>query len=281
MFSIDSPWSITSSPLVCGSGAASSSRGVSSSESSGSSRTGFSTSSWVRSVSSSMRVICKSLIACCNEGVITSFCDSLSESFCSSAIQPSLQSEVFSKINFSDLRVRRQLQWGAGAQNLAVVDDIGPVRYFQCFPHVMVGDQDSDAHRLQMPDDSLNVEHGDRVDPRERLVQKDIPRVDHQRPGDLDPAALAAREQAALGAPHLGQTEVEDELVDAPLLLRVGEVQRLEDGPQVVLDRHAPEHRRLLRQVADAALGPQVHGELGDVLVAQGNGAGVGGRQPD
>src|SRR5215203_2873505 len=178
MFSIDSPWSITSSPLAGVSGAASSSRGVSSSESSGSSRTGFSTNSWVRSVSSSIRVICRSLIACCNEGVITSFCDSRRESFCSNAIQLSLQSEVFSEINFPDLRVGRKLQRGAGAQDLAVVDDIGPVGYFQCFPHVMVGYQDSDPHRFQVPDDTLDVEHGDRVDSRERLVKEDIPRVD-------------------------------------------------------------------------------------------------------
>src|SRR5215210_4324844 len=268
MFSIDSLWSMTSSPLVAASATASSSRGVSSS-SSGSSRTGFSTSSWVRSVSSSIRVICRSLIACCNEGVITSFCASLRESFCSNAIQLSLQSEIFSEIDLPYLRVGRKLRRSAGAQDLAVVDDIGPVGYFQCFPHVMVGDQDSDAHRFQMPDDALDVEHGDGVDSGERLVKKDIPRVDHQRPGDLDAPPLAAREKTPLGAPNLGQPEVDDELVDAPLLLGVGEVQGLEDGPQVVLHRHAAEHRRLLRQVADAALGPQVHGQLGDVLVAQ------------
>src|SRR3954453_11441748 len=149
MFSIDSVWS-SPSPLAGGSGGAPSPAcGVSSSATSpDSSRTGFSTSSWVRSVSSSMRVICRSLIACCNEGVITSFCASFRESFCSNAIQllPCLQSEVLAEIDFPHLRVGRQLQGSAGAQDLAVVDDIGPVGYFQCFPHVMVGDQDADPH---------------------------------------------------------------------------------------------------------------------------------------
>ncbi len=55
--------------------------------SSRSSRTGFSTSSWLSTVSSSMRVSCSSLIACCSDGVITSFWESLRESFCSSAMQ--------------------------------------------------------------------------------------------------------------------------------------------------------------------------------------------------
>src|SRR3954467_4814076 len=188
MFSIDSVWSRLS-PLVGGSGTGSSGGASSSalSASADSSSTGFSTSSWVRSVSSSMRVICKSLIACCNDGVITSFCDSFRESFCSNAIQlvPCLQSEVFAEVDFPDLRVRRQLQRGAGAQNLTVVDDIGPVGYFQCFPHVMVGDQDADAHRLEVTDDALDVEHRDRVDAGERLVEKDIPRTDDQRPRDF------------------------------------------------------------------------------------------------
>src|SRR5947209_591100 len=197
MFSIDSVWS-SSAPLASSLAATSpspsapsfsfrsSSRGASSSSISElSSRTGFSTSSWVSSVSSSMRVICSSLIACCSDGVITSFCASFRDSFCSNAIQePVLQSKVFSEIDFPDLRIRGKLQRGAGAQDFAVVDDIGPVGYFQCFPHVMFGDEDADAHRLEVPDDALDVEHRDRVDPGARLVEEDIPRVDDQCAGD-------------------------------------------------------------------------------------------------
>src|SRR5258706_11007372 len=204
MFSIDSAWSRVS-PLAGGSGGASS-RGVSSSAlsaSAASSSTGFSTSSWVRSVSSSIRVICSSLIACCREGVITSFWDSLRDSFCSNAIQqPVLQSEVFSEIDFPDLRIGGELQRRAGAQDFAIVDDIGPIRYFQCFPHVMVGDEDPDAHRLEVPDNALDVEHRDGVDSREWLVQEDIPRGYDQRAGDLHPAALATRQQGAPGLAH-------------------------------------------------------------------------------
>ena len=76
-----------------------------------SSRTGFSTSSWVSSFSSSMRVSCRSLIACCSEGVMTSFWESLSEVFvqvpCSDA---ALQIEIFAKVDLSHLGVRRQLR---------------------------------------------------------------------------------------------------------------------------------------------------------------------------
>ena len=51
-----------------------------------SSRIGFSTISWVRTSSSSSFDICRSLMACCSDGVITSRCESLRLSFCSRAM---------------------------------------------------------------------------------------------------------------------------------------------------------------------------------------------------
>ena len=41
-------------------------------------------------------------------------------------------------------------------------------------------------------DDALDLDHGDRVDAGERLVQQDEARLRRQRPRDLDAAALAA-----------------------------------------------------------------------------------------
>ena len=55
--------------------------------SSSSSSRGFSTTSWVRTSCSSSLDICRSLIACCSDGVMTSRCESRRLSFCSSAIE--------------------------------------------------------------------------------------------------------------------------------------------------------------------------------------------------
>ena len=192
-------------PLGCGGSVASAAAAASAlpASSSRSSSTGFSTSSWVSSVSSSIRVICSSLIACCSDGVITSFWDSLSDSFCSRAMVGAVyRRELFAEVDLAHLRVVGELGGVAGAQDLAVVDDIGPVRDLQCFPHVVVGDQDADAHRLQVPMMPWMSSDRDRVDPRERLVEEDIPGADHQRARDLDPPALAAGERVALVRAH-------------------------------------------------------------------------------
>src|SRR5262245_23054623 len=190
MFSIDCAWSSTSLPLALGAGASSLGRSCSSSssasgDSADSSKTGFSTSSWASRTSSSMRVICSSLIACCSDGVITSFCASLSESFCSRAMPRPLESEVLTQVNLAHLRVGGELLGCARFEDGTVVDDVGPVRDLQGLPHVVVGDQDADSHLLQVPDDSLDVDDRDRIDAGERLVEEDIPRADHQGAGDL------------------------------------------------------------------------------------------------
>jgi hypothetical protein len=52
-----------------------------------------------------------------------------------------------------------------------------------------------------------------------------------------------------------------------PLLPVVGK--GLQDGQDVVVDRQLAENRGLLRQIADAVSGPQIHGQVGDFPVIQ------------
>ena len=56
-------------------------------------------------------------------------------------------------------------------QYLSIVKDIGPINNVQRFPYVMIGDQDPDSAILKMCYQFPNVIDGDRIDPRERLVQ--------------------------------------------------------------------------------------------------------------
>ena len=56
---------------------------------------------------------------------------------------------------------------------------------------------------------------------------------------------------------------------------------RLEDGQDVLLDGQPAEDRRLLRQVADALPGPDVHRVVGDVDAVELDAARVGRRQAD
>ena len=76
---------------------------------------------------------------------------------------------------------------------------------------------------------------------------------------------FAARQLVAQVAPHLLQREFVDEALEFVALLGGGHIGHLEDGADVVLNRHFTEHRRLLRQVTDAQLRPPVNRQPGDV----------------
>ena len=76
--------------------------------------------------------------------------------------------------------------------DLAVLDQVTAVGDLQSFADIVVRDNDPDAPVLEKPDDFLNLEHGDRIDAREWLVEENETRVCRERPRDFDAAALTA-----------------------------------------------------------------------------------------
>ncbi len=77
----------------------------------------------------------------------------------------------------------------------------------------MVGDQHADAARRQVPDQPPDVRDGQRIDPRERLVEQDVFRLGREAAGDLDPPTLAAGEGDGRRAPQMGDRELAEQLV--------------------------------------------------------------------
>src|SRR5690606_4237374 len=73
--------------------------------------------------------------------------------------------------------------------------DMRPVRYLQGLPDIMVRNQHADATILEVRDDLLDVSDGDRIDPRERLVEQDELRVVHQRACNFHAPAFAPRQR--------------------------------------------------------------------------------------
>src|SRR5437588_2786877 len=57
--------------------------------------------------------------------------------------------------------------------------------------------------------------------------------------------------------------------------LRERKIHRLEYGEQILFDGEFAKHRRLLRQIADSLLRAEIHRQLGDVFVAEGDVAAV------
>src|SRR5947209_7822763 len=165
----------------------------------GSSRSGFcSISVRIRSTSS-MRESCRSLIACCNWGVITSCCDILRLCLSSNAIPcPLFQLETLAEVHGTSAFGRRDLfrrscfqKLSFGQQNRAVADA-------ERLAHRVIRDEHAQALLPQPSDQALQVVDGDRIDARERLVEEHELGRGQKRASDLRPPALAARERLAL-----------------------------------------------------------------------------------
>ncbi len=70
----------------------------------------------------------------------------------------STQRESFTQIEAANIHVVAQLVRRAGAEDPPFSNDIGPVRHAQRLAHVVVGDQNPDAARLQVEDDLLQLQ---------------------------------------------------------------------------------------------------------------------------
>src|SRR5260221_13828040 len=156
-----------------------------------------------------------------------------------------------------------------GGQYGAFVDDVGAVADAERFPNVMIRYEHADAALLEEPNEALDVEHRDRVDAGERLVEQDEGRLGAERPGYFQAAPLATGERNRRMLAQGGDVQVLEQLGEARLdLLGRGALQ-LEDRLHVLLHRQAAKHRVLLRQVGNA--------EARAAGGRQGGGPGLGG----
>ena len=99
------------------------------------------------------------------------------------------------EVDLGDRVVEDELAHGARHLHLAVEHDVGAIDDIERLLDVVVADQHADAAVPQVGDDGLDVVDRDRVDARERLVEHHELRLRHERPRDLEPAALAAGER--------------------------------------------------------------------------------------
>src|SRR5438105_8215502 len=84
-----------------------------------------------------------------------------------------LEPEVLAEVNLANVLIINDLPGRPRCEHAALVDDVRAVADAERLPHVVIGDQHADAALLEEADDLLDVEHGDGVDTRERLVEQD------------------------------------------------------------------------------------------------------------
>src|ERR1041385_6946788 len=233
---------------------------ASGSPSSASSRSSAGFSIRMRSISwlSSTVESCSSRIDCCNCGVSVRCWDSrnCSEGFIEFCSVPSLRlklhAEVLAQIDSAHAVIINNLLRLPGGEHRALVDDVRTVADAERLANVMIRYEHADGALLEEPDDALDVEHRDRVDPREGLVQQDERRSGCQGTRDLETPALAARERDRRVLAQVRDVQVFQELAETRLDRLRSKTLQLEDRLHVFLHREAAEHRILLRQVRDA-----------------------------
>src|SRR6266850_3902395 len=165
---------------------------------------------------------CNRRIDCCSCGVSVRCCESLSCRVC------------FIEINASYVFIIDDLVGFAESEHQSVVDDVGVVANPQCFPHVVVRDQDADAAFLEKADDFLNVEYRDRIDAREGFIEQYEARARREGTGDLDAAALSAGKRQRGGLSEMRDIEIAQQPGKTRLDLLFGKVLQFENRPDVL-----------------------------------------------
>ena len=124
--------------------------------------------------------------------------------------------------------------------------------------------------RRELPDDLLQVEDRDRVDPGERLVEEEETRRERQRAGDLEAPPLAAGERVGDRVREVRELEPVEELVRPlePLVPAIaGSVSRIATRfSRAVIFRKTDGS---CGQVADAPPGASEHRQLRDLLAVE------------
>ena len=191
-------------------------------------------------------------------------------------LRGSAQRETLAEVDAADIDIVTQLVRGSGAEDAPLGDDVGAVGDAEGLADVVVGDQNADAAGLEVEDDLLQLEHGNGIDAAEGFVEEDKAGLDAKTAGNLDAAAFATGQRIAAGGADVAKVELVDKALGAGSAFAVAEGLGLKDGEDVFLDGELAEDGGLLRQVADAEVaGAQVHGNAGDIGVADHDATGL------
>src|SRR3984885_15681575 len=123
------------------------------------------------------------------------------------------QRKVSSQIGPPPLRIAPQLTRRPRSKDLALRDDVCPVRHRQRLPNIVVRNQHSDPALLQPEDDLPQIPHCNRTDPGERLIQQNKRRLNRQTSCNLDPPALSTAQRIASRLAHVSQIQLFNQLL--------------------------------------------------------------------
>ena len=101
-----------------------------------------------------------------------------------------LHGEVFAQIHLAHGLIVDNLACIALGKHSALADDVCTVTNAQCLADIVIGDQDTNVALNEEMNDFLNVNDGNGIDTRERLIQEHETRSRGQRAGDFNPTTF-------------------------------------------------------------------------------------------
>src|SRR5215831_4248155 len=119
-----------------------------------------------------------------------------------------LQPEILAEVNASYTFIIDDLIGFAEGEHQSFVNYVRVIADAKSFANVVVGNEDADASFLEKTDDLLYVEHGDRIDAGEGLIEQHEARAGREGGCDLDPAPLAPRKRQRGRLPQVSDVEV-------------------------------------------------------------------------
>ena len=162
-----------------------------------------------------------------------------------------LKGEVFAEVYLANLLICDDFFRIAFRDDLALIQNIGPVTNAKRFSDIMFGDEDANATIAQMIDDFLDVDDGKRVYSRKGFVEEHEPGFTGQGACNFHASAFAAGQADGGLAAQVGDAEFLQQFFYAQLRLAAGEiVAQFQDGAKIVRDRQFAKDRRLLGQIA-------------------------------
>src|SRR5215831_16787048 len=143
---------------------------------------------------------------------------------------------MLSEINPLYFSVVSEFFRSAGSKNRSVVDDISAVSDLQGFSDIVISYKNPDLLRFQMINDSLNLQHRDRIDAGKRFVQQHKFRRNHQRSGYFHSASLTTGQGVGQAFSYVTNPKFLQQVFHplTPFLSR--KRQRLQNGHQVGLN---------------------------------------------
>ena len=91
-----------------------------------------------------------------------------------------VEAERFAEVHLAHLGISLEFSRRAGAEDLAVRNDVSPVGDAQRLAHIVIRDENPDAAFLQLTDELLDVRDRNRIDTSERLIEEQKRRIGGQ-----------------------------------------------------------------------------------------------------